>query len=650
MANLGKICFGLVYLVCGLGLSSAATGPSFLTLDASPSSGFPDVVLGDFNRDGKLDLAYALRGQTNALVLADLYAGASGLTNRELISLGALGASQANFLIAGDQNGDGAADLVIFEAPGSPAGGFRWAQRDSSPLGSGTAANFVSEAGDNTLQALDASGGKAFNETGTKSSLAVFYTGSNESLWSRDTAPPGSGAWCREQFDNAGGSCGSAVGCLGDYNGDGITDYVRAYPGCNDEIGVRGQPGGFTQCSSGFLTPSGLDRVIVGFGQPVPRCVRISTGDIGTPNQQHALVVATPSLLQACFYSPGNYGNASVFSSSGDARETVDTLSGVTQGVNNFSVVRIADLNQDGVQEIIAGTYDGKLYAYYRADRTAASGSGTWNKVDLLACFASPSKAPITGLAAGDLLGDGQLELVMSQMLDTNSAPNAIQRLVMIGSLSNLTSFPYLTNPPPPVWSGPSSRRTGIVLTEIMYKPAPRNDTNNLEFIELYNSNPFFHDISGYKLAGDNLTYTFPPGTVMNGGAILVVAASPSAMQTVYGITNANVMGPYTGSLKKAGPLHLLDEQGAVLLSVPYSNVFPWPVAADGTGHSIVLVNPTYGEGDPRAWSISATMGGSPGRQEGAHSSSVLLNELLAHSENPGVQTFVELYNHSNAS
>src|SRR5205823_14676727 len=132
-----------------------------------------------------------------------------------------------------------------------------------------------------------------------------------------------------------------------------------------------------------------------------------------------------------------------------------------------------------------------------------------------------------------------------------------IERLVMIGSLSNLTSFAYLTNPPPPVWSGPSSRRTGIVLTEIMYKPAPRNDTNNLEFIELYNSNPFFHDISGYKLAGENLTYTFPPGTVMNGGAILVVAASPSAMQNVYGISN--VLGQYTGSLKKTGTLQLLD-------------------------------------------------------------------------------------------
>ena len=38
-------------------------------------------------------------------------------------------------------------------------------------------------------------------------------------------------------------------------------------------------------------------------------------------------------------------------------------------------------------------------------------------------------------------------------------------------------------NPHEPV--GPSSRKTGIVISEIMYKPAPREDGNNLEFVEI---------------------------------------------------------------------------------------------------------------------------------------------------------------------
>jgi hypothetical protein len=37
---------------------------------------------------------------------------------------------------------------------------------------------------------------------------------------------------------------------------------------------------------------------------------------------------------------------------------------------------------------------------------------------------------------------------------------------------------------------GPSSRRTGLVISEIMYHPAARADGKNLEFIEIFNSEP----------------------------------------------------------------------------------------------------------------------------------------------------------------
>jgi len=196
---------------------------------------------------------------------------------------------------------------------------------------------------------------------------------------------------------------------------------------------------------------------------------------------------------------------------------------------------------------------------------------------------------------------------------------------------------------------GPSSRLTPVVISEIMYKPAPRTDGHNLEFVELYHSNPYFEDISGFQLAGDSISYTFPSGTMLPGGGYLVVAAVPSSVASVYGVTN--VLGPYTGSLKKSGTIQLLEDQGAILLTVPYSNVYPWPVAADGTGHSIILANPTYGEGDPRAWSISDQVGGSPGQMDTFRPSplrSVLINEVLSHSENPAVLQFIELYNHSN--
>jgi regulation of enolase protein 1 (concanavalin A-like superfamily) len=216
--------------------------------------------------------------------------------------------------------------------------------------------------------------------------------------------------------------------------------------------------------------------------------------------------------------------------------------------------------------------------------------------------------------------------------------------------ITNVTSavVGLQTNPHEAI--GPSSRRTPIAFSEIMWKPAPRGDLKNLEFVELYNSNPWFHDISGYQIICADMNYTFPPNTQIPGGGYLVVAAVPADIQSVYGISN--VMGPYTGSLKKSETLELLDEQGAVLLSVPYSSDSPWPVGTDGTGHSLVLANASYGEGDPRTWDISDTVGGSPGQMESFTPSAlrnVVINEFLAHTDPPDYD-YIELYNHSTSS
>jgi Lamin Tail Domain/CotH kinase protein/PA14 domain len=193
---------------------------------------------------------------------------------------------------------------------------------------------------------------------------------------------------------------------------------------------------------------------------------------------------------------------------------------------------------------------------------------------------------------------------------------------------------------------GPSSRRTPMVFSEIMYKPAARTDGRNLEYLEIYNSNPWWEDIGGYSVAG-SVTYTFPQGTILQGGAYLVLAAVPADITAVYGVTN--VTGPYNGSLKKTGTLQLLNDVGGVVLDLSYANTLPWPAGADGTGHSLVLSHPSYGEASPVAWSTSDSPGGSPGLPEPFHSTplrSVVINEFLANpaSGQPG---FIELYNHS---
>src|SRR5262245_3128331 len=78
---------------------------------------------------------------------------------------------------------------------------------------------------------------------------------------------------------------------------------------------------------------------------------------------------------------------------------------------------------------------------------------------------------------------------------------------------------------------GPCSRRTPLVISEIMYHPAARSDSNNLEFVEVYNSQPWPEDISGFRLGG-GIEFTFPPATVLPAEGFIVVAAEPASLRT----------------------------------------------------------------------------------------------------------------------
>lgn len=192
---------------------------------------------------------------------------------------------------------------------------------------------------------------------------------------------------------------------------------------------------------------------------------------------------------------------------------------------------------------------------------------------------------------------------------------------------------------------GPSSRLTGLVISEIMYHPVERLDGRDGEFVEIFNSQEVAADLSGYRLSGA-VAFTFPPGTTIAAGGFLVVAGHAADAQAIYG--PIPVLGGWTGSLPNGrGVLRLHNRAGAVLLEVEYADRPPWPVAADGTGHSLVLARPSLGEADPAAWGASARIGGSPGAHEPVVEhplSAVRINEFLARSSAPAGD-FIELFN-----
>ena len=194
---------------------------------------------------------------------------------------------------------------------------------------------------------------------------------------------------------------------------------------------------------------------------------------------------------------------------------------------------------------------------------------------------------------------------------------------------------------------GPSNRRTPLVISEIHYHPLSRLDGRNLEFVELFNGGSTPEELTGHRLSGD-VSFDFPAGTVLPAGGFLVVAKVPGDIEAVHGIRG--VLGPYDGRFSNGGGrLNLRNERGAVLWTTEFGTRQPWPLAADGIGHSLVLTRPSYGEADPRAWAASHERGGSPGRMESIVPrplAGLVINEVLAHTS-VASQEFIELRNNS---
>ncbi len=188
----------------------------------------------------------------------------------------------------------------------------------------------------------------------------------------------------------------------------------------------------------------------------------------------------------------------------------------------------------------------------------------------------------------------------------------------------------------------PSSRRSPLIVSEIMYHPSERADGKNLEFVELFNTEPVGWDISGFRLEG-TIQYTFPVGTTLPGRSFVVVAADPASLQAEYSLTD--VYGPYQSKLSDGGgTLRLVNDRGGVLLEIRYDDHYPWPESADGLGHSLVLTKPDYGENDPRSWQASIERGGNPGTPNSGTYPTICINEILANPAT-GQTAFIELYN-----
>ena len=161
-----------------------------------------------------------------------------------------------------------------------------------------------------------------------------------------------------------------------------------------------------------------------------------------------------------------------------------------------------------------------------------------------------------------------------------------------------------------------------VVVSEIMYHPTGAKP----EFIEVLNITSNRRDMAKWRLTG-GVELTFPdfnpasPNShfLKEGERLILSSADPATTRQAYPSISPGlkVFGPWVGQLDNAGDQIVIeDAAGVKLCEVNYGDGGKWPVAADGAGHSLLLINENRAIDDWRNWRSSPLSGGTPGNPE----------------------------------
>ncbi|WP_179320028.1 choice-of-anchor I family protein [Winogradskyella helgolandensis] len=136
-----------------------------------------------------------------------------------------------------------------------------------------------------------------------------------------------------------------------------------------------------------------------------------------------------------------------------------------------------------------------------------------------------------------------------------------------------------------------NSLSSGLIITEIMYN-APSDNSNALEFLEIYNNSTTSIDLGGITVNDEgNFFFIFPEMTLASEGIVLLATDKASA-DAFYGVTFLDMPQAISNALGNGGELlEIKNSEGTVISQVEYSDDAPWPTTADGDGPSLELVN-----------------------------------------------------------
>ena len=192
-----------------------------------------------------------------------------------------------------------------------------------------------------------------------------------------------------------------------------------------------------------------------------------------------------------------------------------------------------------------------------------------------------------------------------------------------------------------------------LAVTELMYH-APAGNPH--DYLEVKNISGQAVTLKGYKL--DNaVDFKFKNGPVSLGsGEYMVVVDDIDAFSTTYPTSGIIIAGEFSGDFSNGGEKVDLEFRNNDLISFSYSDARNWPQAADGGGHSLVPLDSAMDDQERGSldyggnWRASTYFHGSPGYADPVEGQTVVLNEIIAHTDTGLAPPFdsndkIELYN-----
>jgi hypothetical protein len=169
-----------------------------------------------------------------------------------------------------------------------------------------------------------------------------------------------------------------------------------------------------------------------------------------------------------------------------------------------------------------------------------------------------------------------------------------------------------------------------LLINEINYSSAKNMDAG--DWVELYNNDTVAINFSGYILKDDNDSsfFKFTNGTIIQSHDYVVLCNDTVKFKSQYPNVKYYPSQLSFGLSAKADAVRLFTPDTLLYSSVWYSDSFPFPYGAKGTGNTIERIDSMMNVGLPASWALSCP-GGTPGSKRNTNCFPVTkfkLNEL----------------------